>query len=759
MAPSVSPGAVCLLPARLPSTPRCRRAARRPVRRTPRRDKPAAGGLVAEGLNQQLRTAALLAALPNGVVMRDAAGRVIACNPAAERQLMLTRAQLLGETPIDPAWQTLNEQGQPMPLAERPAMRVLATGRAMRGEVMGVMSAQGHVRWLLVNAEPILDAQGQPAGTVACFTDVTEQRSQQALLTHIIDTAGLGTWQWDMRAGTMVCNDRLLSILGYRRGEVGLTQRAWAELAHPESRAAWGQALRAHLADPTVPCRVELRLRRPDGEWAAVLSCGVVIERTPDGRPQRMAGIHIDMTEQMQMQAMLRHAARTDGLTQLPNRAAVFEQVQQAVDQARRQPGFGYAVLFMDCDRFKQVNDTLGHAAGDELLRQVAQRLRGSLRAGDALGQRASHRPVLARSETAGRIGGDEFVVVLEGVQGRDEACTVARRLMYLLSEPYRIGGQVVHSSVSIGIVTSEHSANDAHTVMRDADTAMYEAKRGGRGRYAVFDPSMHERVARSVEIERDLRLALQREELFVVYQPVVELQQPGPGGVEALVRWRHPSRGLISPMDFIPVAEESGLVVALGAFVLETACRQFVAWQQALGPLAPVSLAVNVSPVQLRRPGLAAQVQECLSSSGMDPEALQLEVTESLAAQDEMARHRLSEVKALGVRLALDDFGTGYSSLACLHLLPVDTVKIDRSFTSHVETSSYHRALIEATIRVAESLGMSTVAEGIETEGQARALQALQCGRGQGFLWSRPLEPQALADWLRARAALSKAA
>jgi len=729
-----------------------------------RRGLAAAGPAAAEGINQQLRTAALLAALPNGVVMRDAAGRVIDCNPAAERHLMLSRAQLLGQAPIPPAWQTLHENGQPMPLAERPAMRALAAGTGLRGQVMGVMSAQGDVRWLLVNAEPIVDASGQLAGTVACFTDVTEQRSQQALLSHIIDTAGLGTWQWDMRAGTMVCNDRLLSILGYRRGEVAMTQRAWAELAHPDSRAAWGQALRAHLADPAVPCRVELRLRRPDGEWAAVLSCGVVIERTPEGRPQRMAGIHIDMTEQMQMQAMLRHAARTDGLTQLPNRAAVFEQVQQAVEHARREPGFGYAVLFMDCDRFKQTNDTLGHAAGDELLRQVAQRLRGALRPGDAVGQRASHRLAAGHSETAGRIGGDEFVVVLEGVQGRDEACAVARRLMQLLSEPYRIGAQVVHSSVSIGIVTSEHSANDgntvdAHTVMRDADTAMYEAKRGGRGRYAVFDPSMHERIARSVETERDLRLALQRQELFVVYQPVVELQQPGPGGVEALVRWRHPSRGLISPLDFIPVAEESGLIVELGAFVLETACQQFVAWQHTLGPLAPVSMAVNLSPVQLRRADLALQVQQCLRRSGMAPEALQLEVTESLAAQDETARSRLREIKALGVRLALDDFGTGYSSLACLHLLPVDTVKIDRSFTSHVETSSYHRALIEATIRVAESLGMSTVAEGIETEAQAATLQGLHCGRGQGFLWSRPLEAEALADWLRQRAALPKAA
>jgi EAL domain-containing protein (putative c-di-GMP-specific phosphodiesterase class I) len=235
-----------------------------------------------------------------------------------------------------------------------------------------------------------------------------------------------------------------------------------------------------------------------------------------------------------------------------------------------------------------------------------------------------------------------------------------------------------------------------------------------------------------------------------VVYQPVVDLQQGGRCGMEALVRWRHPERGLVSPLDFIPVAEESGLVVALGAQVLRTACRQLAAWQQALGPLAPASVAVNLSAVQLRLPGLTAEVQACLADAGLAPQALQLEVTESLAAQDDAARERLRELKAMGVRIALDDFGTGYSSLACLHQLPVDTVKIDRSFVSHAETSDYHRVLIEATIRVARTLGMDTVAEGIETASQAALLQRLDCDRGQGYLWSAPLAADAVLPWLQ---------
>ena len=708
---------------------------------------------------QRQRTQALLAALPNGVVMRAVDGRVIDCNPAAEQQLQLSRAQLLGQSPIDAQWRTLHEDGRTMPLADRPAMRALVEGRGLRSQLMGVSSPAGQVHWLMVNVELIRDAGAVPVGTVACFTDVTEQRSQQALLSHVVEAAGVGTWEWDMDADLMVCNDRLLSMLGYRRGDVGLTLSEWNRLVHPDSRADWAAALRDHLANPDLPCRAELRIRRPDGDWAAVLSCGVVIASAKDGTPRRMAGIHVDMTEQMQMQAMLRHAARTDGLTQLPNRAAVFDQVQQAIDRAAQQPAHQFAVLFMDFDRFKQVNDTLGHAAGDELLRQIARRLRTALRSGDELNAAASHTPTGTVVSTAGRIGGDEFVVLLEGVASRDAACAVARRLMDVLATPYLIGGQQLHSTASIGIVTSDHPANDAYTVMRDADTAMYEAKRNGRARFALFDPAMHERVARSVATEHDLRLALARNELFVVYQPVLPLQGHAASGLEALVRWRHPLRGLVNPVEFIGVAEESGLIVELGRFVLDSACQQFAAWRRTLGPQAPVSLAVNLSPVQLRRPGLVDDVLQALQRNAIDPYRLQLEVTESLAAQDEIARARLRELKALGVRIALDDFGTGYSSLACLHQLPVDTVKIDRSFVMHAETSDYHRVLIEATIRVAQTLGMDTVAEGIETEGQAALMRRLACDRGQGYFWSKPLGVDALSVWLVQRGALVLAA
>ena len=699
-----------------------------------------------EQVTQQLRLEALLAALPNGVVVRSAEGRVIECNPAAERQLMLRRDQILGEEPLPTGWHTVYEDLRPMPPEARPATMALRQRAGVRDLTMGVVAEGGAVRWLLVNTEPVLDRSGRPVGAVSCYADVTDQRDQQAVLAHTVATAGLGTWYWDMRTGRMSFNDRLLTMLGYRADEMEHSARTWSNLVHPDDRIAWREVLRQHLADPNVPCRTELRVRRPDGEWAAVMCCGVVIAHDADGRPSRMAGINIDLTEQHQMQAMLRHAARTDGLTQLPNRAAVFDHVQQMIDRAARQPGFGFAVLFMDFDRFKQVNDTLGHAAGDELLRQIARRLRGALRAGDEVRQSASF------CHTAGRIGGDEFVVVLEGVRGRDEAAGVARRLLEVLAEPYDLGGQQVQSTASIGIVTSEQAANDANTVMRDADTAMYEAKRTGRGRWVVFDPSMHERVARGLVLEQELRLAIDRDELFVVYQPVLPLRDGSGLGVEALLRWRHPVRGLVSPAEFIPVAEDSGLIVALGRFVLDAACRQFVAWQHSLGALAPQGLSVNLSPRQLQSLGLLDEVRQCLLETGMPARALQLEVTETLAAQDDNARARLRELKGLGLRIALDDFGTGYSSLACLHQLPVDTVKIDRSFVMHAEESAYHRVLIEATIRVAQTLGMGTVAEGIETPGQAALLAELHCDQGQGYHFSKPMPAEAVADWLHAR-------
>jgi diguanylate cyclase (GGDEF)-like protein len=439
-----------------------------------------------------------------------------------------------------------------------------------------------------------------------------------------------------------------------------------------------------------------------------------------------------------------------------------MERLLRAIEHARRHPGYGFTVLFMDFDRFKQVNDTLGHGAGDDLLRQIALRLQRTLRPGDAMA-RVERGTEGLQDPLAARLGGDEFVVVLEGVRDPDDARVVAQRLLGELAEPYLIGNVPVQSSASIGVLvhtgtpgerTADDSVEDeAERVLRNADTAMYEAKRGGRGRWVMFDDSMQERVVRALALEADLRRALKADELYVVYQPVIDLIDGTLVGVEALVRWRHPTRGMVSPVDFVAAAEECGLIDALGSVVLNKACRQFEVWQRTLGGVAPRQLSVNLSRAQLERVGIVDEVSAVLQRCSIAPESLQLEITESLAAQDERVQGTLRELKNLGVQLALDDFGTGYSSLACLHQMPVDTVKIDRSFVKHAESVEYHRVLIEATIRVARTLGMITVAEGIETEGQATLMRELDCDRGQGYLYSKPLEAAELERWARSQA------
>jgi diguanylate cyclase (GGDEF)-like protein len=454
--------------------------------------------------------------------------------------------------------------------------------------------------------------------------------------------------------------------------------------------------------------------------------------------------------EQEGLARQVRKAARLDSLTQMPNRAAVRDLIQQIIETPAAGHGSESAVLFINCDRFNYINDSLGQAAGDELLGMMAERLNATLRA---------HKRANLIGDTqslAARFGGDEFVVLLGDLLHGDDVHTVAQRLLAALGQPYGIRSHQVHCSVSMGIVLRPQMESSADAVLQDASIAMVEAKRGGGDRYVVFEPTMQERARRRSGIETDLRQAIIDRELFVVYQPVVGLTSLSAGGgveqppgVEALVRWTHRVRGAISPVEFIGIAEECGLIGKLGDHVLRAACSSFVGWKSTLGAQAPRLLAVNLSRSQLSQPGFVDSVREILLSTGMMPEELQLEVTESLAAQDESVRARLSELKALGLTLALDDFGTGYSSLASLHLLPVDVIKIDRSFVSEAVTSQHHRLLIEATVWVAQGLNMATVAEGIETPQQLEVVRSLGCEKGQGYWFSPPLTEDQLMTWL----------
>jgi diguanylate cyclase (GGDEF)-like protein/PAS domain S-box-containing protein len=685
------------------------------------------------------------------VLITDTQDRLVWANAAFLKHAGASLEQVRGRLPND-VFPGPPAQPEAIHLREQ-AQR---NGHGIRQEWLKT-SCDGSEIWVDVDLCPLRGDDGELEGFVRVCTDITARVHQHAKQQALWAALPAGVVVHNAAGEVVEVNraaERLLDMTAAQlMGRNSLDPRwsvvredgsAYGHAEHPTARTlATGLALNSQT--------VGFRLRQGDMRWLLI---NTQPQRDALGHVNGVVSCFTDISESRSLQARLIDSARTDALTGLPNRTVVMERLQRAIAHAQRFKAYGFAVLFMDFDRFKQVNDTLGHGAGDELLRQIAQRLERSLRPGDAVARLGTP----DETQTAARLGGDEFVVVLEGVRSGPTVQAVAERLLQELSEPYLVGSTPVQSSVSIGVVMCPDSAGvappaTAEEVLRNADTAMYEAKRAGRGRWVMFDDSMQQRVVRALEVETDLRQALKDDELFVVYQPVMNLATRRMAGVEALVRWRHPRRGLVNPVEFIGVAEECGLIDAVGAVVLNKACTQFMQWQTSLGALAPTQLAVNLSRAQLDRAALVSDVADVLQSTGMQPQALQLEVTESLAAQDERVLSMLRQLKALGVRLALDDFGTGYSSLACLHQMPVDTVKVDRSFVQHAEGADYHRVLIEATIRVARTLGMSTVAEGIETQGQADLMQQLECDYGQGYLFAKPLEAAQLQRWALAQA------
>ena len=491
---------------------------------------------VTERVYQRQRLRALLDALPTGVVEHDASGAIIEANRAAEQVLGLSHDQLRGRTPVDGRWRTVNDDLSPCPGDQHPSSRSLRNGSSVRGASLGVLTPQGEQRWLLVNSEPLRNPVGEVTGAVACFVDVTEQRAQRTLLQLALRAANIGTWDWRLQHGPSVWSAVSCGLLGYSQDE-------WAALApnrddhiHPDDLPQADALLRQHLADPRTPYCYDLRLRHQSGYWVWLQAFGSVVERDGDGQALRMVGVHIDIGERKRFEQQLQASALSDALTGLPNRAALLQRLAALVARHRAAPGGHFGLLFLDFDRFKQVNDSLGHGVGDGLLRQIGQRLVGTLRPGDAVVP-----PGRDGECTAARLGGDEFVVLLDGLQHSSDAAAVADRLLQVLSRPYDIQGHRVHSSVSIGLVTSDLPFDDADSLLRDADTAMYEAKQGGRNRWVMFEPRLHQRVSERASAKVDLHNALERNELSVAYQPVLALDEPqelhGCAGVEALVR------------------------------------------------------------------------------------------------------------------------------------------------------------------------------------------------------------------------------
>jgi diguanylate cyclase (GGDEF)-like protein/PAS domain S-box-containing protein len=536
-----------------------------------------------------------------------------------------------------------------------------------------------------------------------------------------------GLWDWNLKTGRVYYSPRWKSMLRYSGDEIKDEPEEWLGRIHPDDQAQVRLDLDAHLAGASPHFESEHRIRDKHGDFLFVLSRGLVV-RDPQGRPMRLAGSQTDITSRKRTEEQILHDALHDSLTGLPNRNLFLDRLGQAVARRRRHENYHFAVLFLDLDRFKLVNDSLGHLAGDQLLVALAQRLM----------------PWVRSEDTTARLGGDEFAILLDDIQDARDATRVAERIQEELRQPFSLEGHEIFSTASIGITFDDARDRRPEELLRDADTAMYRAKALGRDRHEIFDDAMHSRAVAVLKLEADLRRALDRGELRLLYQPIVSLATDRPVGFEALVRWQHPERGLLTPDDFVPLAEETGLVIPLGHFVLREAARVARQGQDAMPKNPGFSISVNLSAREFAQTGLVDRIEGLLAEYALEPSRLRVEITESVIMGDpEAAIARCLTLRDLGVGIDIDDFGTGYSSLSYLRRFPVDALKIDRSFVGGMGGRPEDLEIVRAIVSLAIALGIKTVAEGVETAEQLLLVKDLGCGFGQGYLFGPPVDSE----------------
>lgn len=600
--------------------------------------------------------------------------------------------------------------------------------------------------WVRETAYAVLDAQGQVVYYEGTVEDITERHLAANALADsetrwrlALDAAGDGVWDWRVQTGEEFYSDRLLHMFGFKRGELAHSVAALDERTHPDDLAQMAVDREAHFSGRSPTYVNEHRVRCKDGSWKWVLSRGMVVSRDAQGQPLRMIGTHTDITQRKHAEELIWHQAHIDALTGLPNRRMLRQRLNEALAHAR-QTESALAVVFMDLDNFKQVNDTLGHHEGDALLVEAAHRIQQHM----------------GRTDTLARMGGDEFTLVLAGLPaGADPVALLGPRLDGLLDalqQPYLLGQSEVFVSASMGLAMYPADASQIEDLLRHADQALYAAKGAGRNRWCVFTPAMQAAAQWRARLDADLRTALEAGQLSVVYQPIVNMLSGRVCKAEALLRWHHPELGAISPAQFIPVAETSGQILALGDWVFTQAAHQVRHWRSVLD--AEFQVSVNKSPVQCHRsPALSSRWVDELAQMGLPCSSLCIEITEGLLldTHPDVTRH-LGELRAAGMTVSLDDFGTGYSSLTYLQKLDIDCLKIDQSFVRNLRPGSTDLTLCKAIIAMAHELGMLVVAEGVETEQQHQLLMEAGCDHGQGYWYGRPMSPAQFEAWVRAR-------
>jgi len=534
-----------------------------------------------------------------------------------------------------------------------------------------------------------------------------------------------GLWDWNLTSNTVYYSKRWKALLGHAESEITDSPDEWLNRVHPDDIAHLQSCVAAHVAGTTPQYECEYRIRHKNGKYVWMSSRGLAV-RGADGAISRLVGSQSDIGLRKEVEERLLHDALHDALTGLPNRALFVDRVKSCFSRLQRHKEFLFSVLFLDLDRFKMVNDGLGHVVGDKLLVEIGHLLQSCIRPED----------------TVARIGGDEFTLLLSDIDDLASATRVAHRIHNALTVPFKIDGHEVYTTASIGIALSTAAYAKPEELIRDADTAMYRAKASGKARHQVFDTSMHERAVAMLKMENDLRRAVERGEFVVYYQPIRSIPNATIVGFEALMRWKHPERGIVPPMDFIPVAEETGLIIPIGWWVLHESCRQMREWQQQLQLPESLSISVNLSSSQFSQADFISQVVGILRETRLQPKSLNLEITETVVIENPAFAHEtIRQLRSMGVRVCIDDFGTGYSSLSYLLRYPIDTLKIDRSFVSGLGSGIGNAAIVQTIVSLAHNLGMDVVAEGVETEEQLVHLAGIRCEHAQGYLFSKPVE------------------